>query len=268
MRKDFDKLLCECYRYRGYHRVTYRKFRRRAKVDIYDEDSWDDLHEFRGARKVYGWERKEFGENLEPLRRFIESRIGHHWDDVYSEIREVFNVGGSTEAGGVKGHIFAHLWDYIAVKVWEEDGKLWEASYNGRPFRLGEYSWHHRVCYVDPDTKIIKAIPSKRPEWKSWESKKKKEIKISENLEAEKIDGLWFIFEYETVDGVPDVWYDKPVSYSLKQIEGRWVKVDSDVTHRVSRPGIDANGYKNGDRRFIRKKSASAKEIEEYKLEG
>ena len=34
-------------------------------------------------------ENKDFGENLGPLRNFLNSRVGQHWDKIYSEISAV-----------------------------------------------------------------------------------------------------------------------------------------------------------------------------------
>lgn len=49
-------------------------------------------------------------DNLRPLRKFLHSRVGRRWDDVYSEIRAV------TDYRNLRGnHLLEHVFDYVRI---------------------------------------------------------------------------------------------------------------------------------------------------------
>jgi hypothetical protein len=91
---------------------------------------------------------KSLNENLAPLLRFLRSRRGRRWDDVFSEICARLDTGST-----VKMHVRMHLEDLVMVRI--SRGRHGELIHDGQalPARLGLRRWH---LFVDPDDDILK----------------------------------------------------------------------------------------------------------------
>ena len=76
--------------------------------------------------------RPEFSENLSPMRRFLAKQVGRSWDTVYAEIRAWVDADNA-----VQYHILQHLYDDLAVNVWEQDGELWHHGRGGPELLTG-----------------------------------------------------------------------------------------------------------------------------------
>ena len=175
MRADMSKILVERPRYfywnaREYGRNDEVWRMRRAGLPLeYGEDEqgrWMDLAAHipgvvkRGMRqRTYGqrYARKEFGENLMPLLRFLRSCIGRPWDNVYSEIRARI-----PKQGTVNTHVYTHLFEFVARDVlFREDGSAWAlVGVGARPNwidvtrRQGPASG----VWVHPETGLLHAV--------------------------------------------------------------------------------------------------------------
>lgn len=92
---------------------------------------------------------KYLNENLAPLVRFLRSRRGRRWDDVYSEI-----CAGIDTRSAVKAHVRLHLDDLVLSRIsigrhgeWMADGRIVE----------GPSRWYRRrTFFVDPRDGILK----------------------------------------------------------------------------------------------------------------
>jgi hypothetical protein len=51
---------------------------------------------------------KSLNENLAPLRRFLERRVGRPWNSVWSEMREFLSPSST-----VHNHVFIHVWQFV-----------------------------------------------------------------------------------------------------------------------------------------------------------
>jgi len=184
MRSDMKKLLCEEPRRGGGNARKGRDYR-----------SYDDMPFREGmsmrSRRLKG-AGKEFGEHLQPLKRYIEKQVGRPWDKVYSEIKESMGSGQTP----VESHIFEHLEGYIAIKVVKCD--ISESNTGMvHHYVLGScgYDYRRKVypgdLFVDPASGIIKRAkslkpqPKKLPPLKDWRD-------ISDKLFVNKIDGIWY----------------------------------------------------------------------------
>lgn len=105
MRSDFAKLLCEHPRVGG---ETDSRERRKNRIDWKRDPEHAATH---GRMRTYYRDRKSFGEFLSPLTGFLRARVGHRWDDVYSEIRRNFKP---TSAQNL--HIYTHLEGYVSYE--------------------------------------------------------------------------------------------------------------------------------------------------------
>ena len=96
---------------------------------------------------------KSLNENLAPLRRFLERRVGRPWDSVWSELREFLSPKSA-----VHNHVFIHVWQYVERNPVIIDGipHRPEASGSKRDkfFPLSNYCW--RGFYVCPRTGLLR----------------------------------------------------------------------------------------------------------------
>jgi hypothetical protein len=96
--------------------------------------------------------RPQFSENLSPLRRYLAAQVGRPWDKVYAEIRSRIDTGNA-----VQYHILQHLYDRLALKVWEDDqGRLWHRP-RGSPEPL-DARWARIELYVCPRTGLLRKV--------------------------------------------------------------------------------------------------------------
>jgi hypothetical protein len=112
------------------------------------------------------WTFKSFNENLAPLARFLRSRCGRPWNDVYAEICATLDTGST-----VKMHVREHIDDLVHRRIsYGRQGEMLNDGHPLVPWRA--YSMRDDL-YVDPDDGILKdaetfwgsrgvAVPSRR----------------------------------------------------------------------------------------------------------
>lgn len=276
MRHDMFKVIVErARRGAGYYSNLPNEYRR-AKRFTLDEDL-EVTDEFVGRkismRRANGWDRKELNENLNPLRRFLDSQVGRRWDDVYAEICENLDTGST-----VKQHVRQHIEDFIELKTYVgEDDEIWCTPRWGAAYRVEE-TYAFRQLYVDPRDGVIRR--GKAPSWKQDQKaraaerrreKHAKERVISKELRFEKIDGVWFRLRMKALP--TDV-------FDLAKIGGDVVFVFSKYAHLGYTRGdpeqvlqnaadktLHAFKEKYGDSVYaVEKRTASKKDIRKYRL--
>jgi hypothetical protein len=87
---------------------------------------------------------KWLSENLNPLERLLERRVGRKWDRVYSEIREHVRFDDPIQL-----HVLQHLWQYVERHVVMIEGVPHEAT------SRWPLSGYGRSFYVCPRTGIL-----------------------------------------------------------------------------------------------------------------
>jgi len=92
---------------------------------------------------------KMLNENLAPLVRFIRTRVGRRWDDVFSEICAHLDTGST-----VKMHVRTHLKDFVMIKI--SRGRNGELIHDGRVIEASQRNRHWPEFYVDPDDGLLK----------------------------------------------------------------------------------------------------------------
>lgn len=184
---------------------------------------------------------KSLSENFAPLVRFLRSRLGRPWNQVYSELRTVLRPDSA-----VKEHVYVHLREYVSTNVFLQGGVLYDGDRGGQPLRD---SWGYQF-YVCPRSgklmEIRKARPRKRPA-------KNRSIRVaSATLQYHKIDELWFEIRLEKVPGSP---------------EGRRAAFECLVRaplHNVSAEMLSSL-YGTADYYAARKRQVSSREIRELR---
>ena len=194
---------------------TAKKYR---PIDLDDENDIPDevSHAPSGRHRVYKWASKELADLISPLRRYLESKVGTLWDDVYSECCTTLDRRSMSG-----NHVFEHLRNMVTLTTVMVDGKVMELqSGSGAPMEI-----YYDSLYVHPETGLLCKNPGSRPKWTP-----KPDPNIMDGptdlTRYTKIDGIWYLSEYKsTVDKKHSsprstYWHQhEPADYS-------WFKVD------------------------------------------
>lgn len=157
MRHDMPHLLVERPRggrERGHHSRTRRAANELAALRaIHDLDAAEaepKLEALPLRRSIVRDTRqtKWLSENLAPLARLLEKRVGRAWDAVYAEIRAHVRFDDPIQL-----HILQHLWQYVEQHVVMIDGHPHDARHR-RP--LSGYRRHFYVC---PTSGLLLRVP-------------------------------------------------------------------------------------------------------------
>ena len=237
-----SKVIVERPRRPGYDNSTKRRGR------TVDPDLMVSKEGMR-APHVRNYGGKELNENLAPLRRFIRSRVGQLWDDVYSEISQHLSV-----TNAVQQHVRDHLEDFVCVRTSMVNGEVWISGRWGQVKPVRD-SWME--FYVDPCTGIL-CLNADR---ETWQHRQRREADARKAEEAAKIHVAGDSTEYRKVDGI---WYEVKWDHVPPPLMVRYTdKVTGEVTQKsmvVSRTDVftgrrhDKEGerYRSGQRQISR----------------
>lgn len=148
MRSDMFKVIVERPRAGGYGKPSNGRKKEKSKKDY---DNYP-LHESTARKHRPYSAYKELNENLAPLQRFLHSRVGKHWDKVFSEICERIDMRSAVKK---------HIRDHVKSMVWTEveqhrDGSIWtKGAYPWRIDYVEHYYRQHHHLYVHPTTGIL-----------------------------------------------------------------------------------------------------------------
>ncbi len=185
--------------------------KKRLRKELANDGELSRKFESSARHRVYGWNAKEFGELLGPLRGFLLSRVGKRWDDVYSEVCQHIDKGSVTQK-----HILTHLFDYIALNVFIKDGKIYNANAHER-FR--KYSEIDQPTYVDPDSGLVCRTPV-RPKRKKKNKLTQDYVRIDDLHCYYKYNGIWYRLDFRKLSertecfGGYDILYHKHFAWS------------------------------------------------------
>lgn len=139
MRRDMSKVIVERPRRRGWD--THGRGRAQ-------DPDLQVSHEGMRAPYVRHWGGKELNENLAPLLRFLGSRVGRVWNDVFSEICENIRLTST-----VQKHVRDHIAHMVATRVWIDDaGNPWNMESSPRELSQQPYIKY----WVDPRDGILR----------------------------------------------------------------------------------------------------------------
>lgn len=149
MRKDMFKVIVERSRINP---KRHKKGRSKSYEDLPQKESMrKPYNDYHGARKV-------LNENLKPLVRFLKSKVGSNWDQVFSEVCENLKLDSATQK-----HVRDHVFDYVRINV-VKDGKhvFYRPKYYGKLMELAKDD-----LYVDPESNTLKVYKlNKRERYK------------------------------------------------------------------------------------------------------
>ena len=227
------------------------------------KQDWDTAVSHEGMRSPHrrNWSGKELNENLAPLYRFLHSRVGQVWDDVYSEICANIKVTST-----VQEHIRVHVKDMVETKIWiDDDGEPWEMR--NTPHKLSDSPY--TKYWVDPRDGLLKINNAKTYKQKNqelWALRREEESaktrSFADGTELRKSGGIWY---QVTLEQVP-----LPATRTYTRLDG------STYTYEV--PGrkydvilektIETNHYNYGRPIYYcaTKRQISSKELKRYGL--
>lgn len=245
MRDDLAKVITE--RPRVGPRLKQPKGYKKAMRDIGEDSPKSEKIGFKWE-KNYG-DSKQFSERLGPLKRYLLSKVGQPWNDVYSELRQGLDMGNL-----VQKHVMTHVFDYVEIEVY--------LAVDGNYYTNPPYSREVSFLYVDPETGILCKVPEKSQKFRR-NQKRDDIIEVNENLIYKKIDGIWYELEMAKMTS-----YKEKVSPSYAEAPWnyltRWNYV-FDIGHKT-RFGSDHDSWryygKNGVY-AIKKRQLSSKEIKQ-----
>ncbi len=123
MKSSMMKLLCERERI-GHKNLSAKTGKKlNPNVDYGDDfDSGSNRHPI-SRNKQYGYDAKQFNENLNPLEGFLRKSVGKLWNDVYSELLQ-----GIDKRKVIGQHVLTHLWQMVELHVEMFDGIPYERN--------------------------------------------------------------------------------------------------------------------------------------------
>ena len=196
MKKDFSKLLVQRSRTRIAARVT-RKTCKHPLLNIHDDLPFHEPIRGRDSHRY----RKESHENRAPLKRFLQRRVGCHWDEVFSEI------SASASFDSVNGRkLFDGLTYDVDRNVRIVDGKL--------VGRWG-YELYSGELYVHPSTGIVMRCEKPRKRWRQHNHFPWQTIVVDDAHRYLKIDGLWYFITLSPIPG--EEVHERPFDLVLKE---------------------------------------------------
>ena len=189
MRRDMNKVIVERPRRPGFDTHS------RARPQDLDLQV---SHEGMRAPHVRHWGGKELNENLAPLLRFLGSRVGRVWNDVFSEICENIRITST-----VQKHVRDHIAHMVATRVWIDDaGNPWNMA--GGPRKLSQQGYIK--YWVDPRDGILKLNTAKSYRQRNRETQAERlrdaysrSRSLPGGIELRLLHGIWYQVSIETI---------------------------------------------------------------------
>jgi|AGTN01.2.fsa_nt_gi hypothetical protein len=139
----------------------------------------DELPYRETTSRTWGWQLRERHMHTEPLRRFLESRVGRAWNDVYSELCRDLHCDGR-----MRHEINSRLDWFVERNVRMVEGE----PRDSRGMRL--LRSRGKTLWVHPETGVLMLTQGKR---RTYQRKPKHEmVELGANRKAVLLDGFWF----------------------------------------------------------------------------
>lgn len=245
MRKDMSKKLVDTRRLgNGRNSKNMRYRRERLILEEYEDEEGNIItdiadsviHSHKTGIRDQSWSRKEFGENLNPLWRYLQSQLNNDWDEIYSDICEHMD-----RRSAVGGHIFEHLWGYVVpknkVRIIDNIPYKLHAYKGLSPITYKSNIGQWECFYIDPrDNKLKHGVPPKESPWDKRARKRREDQEdrlrnIGRNvwMSRHPETNLWYRliavdqeYQYIEVEKRDIVWTDDRMSFK-KDENGNFV---------------------------------------------
>lgn len=171
MRHDMLQVLIERPRL-GQRVKTPKGSRKRLSQDLKGE--FYKIKESMDHQWKLSWQEKQFSDLFGPIIKFLRSRTGRYWNDIFSEIKDQ----------NVDNHFLRHIDELVTQNQLRIGERMSRKTYE-------THSWF----YVDIDGILREHIAKseKYIDKTKWIDKKNK-------LQLKKINGLWYIVKFEKLE--------------------------------------------------------------------
>ena len=123
-----------------------------ARVRKYPKHKLEDAPTKESMKFRYKGDRKSLNENLSPLKKFLNSKVGKHWDKVWSEICENLKL-----TSAVQKHVRDHVKDFVYQNVFTlKSGKVNRVYHLNTYYRSSSLELRKDQLYVDPTNGVLK----------------------------------------------------------------------------------------------------------------
>jgi len=177
MRPDMHELLVE--RPRWAHRARYPRAFVRNRFAGNEPPAREAL-----SRSRYG--DKHLSENFAPLVRFLRRNVGRPWARVHSEMAKVL-----APTNAVQRHVLVHVADFLAVSVYESEGRLWAARTRRGPEPLVGRT-RRDTFYVHPRTKLLCLLPRVPRKPLRRRPSNANVHELSPTRQLRRVNGVWY----------------------------------------------------------------------------
>jgi hypothetical protein len=254
MRRDMPKVIVERPR-RG-----AVKLRNRKAVRGEDDLLPVKIGMKRDARERGGY--KSLNENLNPLKRYLESQVGRPWNKVWSEICENLKPTNT-----VQQHVRDHIPDFVAINTLLKDGEIWVQHRWSR----GPLKDSHVKLFVDPKSGLLR----RNKYWRSWNTQKRqeREAEVAELAKRMRVvshkrqlhllaDGAWWEV---TLARAPARMPERPAAPGVRSYMNQAVEIDVVQDAQLS-PLERSDLYGRMGVYAVAKRQLSKKEMRDLKL--
>lgn len=236
MRSDFSSVVTERPRAGG--RIKTPKGYNRD-LQRWDEEDQPNREKIRQKWK-HGWCEKRFTDVLGPIYRYLHSKVGQKWDDVFSEICQNLPKDSLNTS-----HVRDHITGMVEIHVMMIDGQPCQGSGGygyGQPI-LG----YRNTFYVHPETGLLCRLK----EQKSYKHNQKKigiDVPGQTMQQYHCIEGVWYILTLTTF-------------LEFNDIRNKWLLSASDIGYKKSLTYHDRVLLFGGEYRTESKRQLNSKEI-------
>ncbi|MEL6349410.1 MAG: hypothetical protein AAFV53_40280 [Myxococcota bacterium] len=189
MREDMHRKVIECYRWGSqWLKNGEVRWHRQAVRDANFIEDYEALPERLTMRPRRGY-RRQFGDNLAPLRRFLTAKLGERWDDVYAELRD-----GMSTRSAVHMHIFEHIDQMVSKDViLDGDRVLHHSRWRGELF------FNRWTFYVHPETGRLMQPTRTRPRNRWSPPERAPHVDLGDGTLYLHYEGQWYIVQTDSV---------------------------------------------------------------------
>lgn len=262
MRNDLEKVLTERARWGvSYYRNLPNEYRKAKRFKLDEELEVDDEFCCRVLpmrSKQIGYDGKSSCLNYSFQKRFLQSRLGRAWDDVYSEICSVLK-GSEVQSAKSLRELFTK-WNLAVNTFIDEDGVIRESCGYSSDREVQEFYVHpitRKLCRAKVESYKARCRREKK---ERIEREKNVQRVVSRTLQFHKIGGIWFKI---TTSDLPNDSLSE--TDALGSLEIDWLYRYSQQRFAAIRRAAFKK-YQVYDVLAVRKETASKKDIKDYNL--